>query len=62
MSMVAKRRTSIGSIRLRRVSNDDLIRDLKAQSAREGFLADVDQLYAESRSRFGDIESPQRLH
>src|ERR1700726_3696652 len=35
---------SPGAFRLRLVSNDDLIRDLKAQGALEGFLADVDQL------------------
>jgi hypothetical protein len=44
-----------GAFRLRLVSNDDLIRDLKAQGAMEGFLADVDQLYAEFRSRFEDL-------
>jgi hypothetical protein len=36
---------SPGAFRLRLVTNDDLIRDLKAQGALEGFLADVDQLY-----------------
>jgi hypothetical protein len=53
---------SPGAFRLRLVTNDDLIRDLKAQGALEGFLADVDQLYAEFRSRFEDTESPQRLN
>jgi hypothetical protein len=51
-----------GAFRLRLVSNDDLIRDLKAQGAMEGFLADVDQLYAEFRSRFEETGTPRRLN
>ena len=51
-----------GAFRLRLVSNDDLIRDLKAQGAMEGFLADVDQLYAEFRSRFENSGTPRRLN
>jgi hypothetical protein len=60
--MFAMVEASPGAFRLRLVSNDDLIRDLQAQGAVVGFLADVDQLYAEFRSRFGDAEAPQRLH
>ncbi len=41
-----------GAFRTRLVTNDDLIRDLMAQGALETFLSDVDQLYAEFRSRF----------
>ena len=51
-----------GAFRLRLVSNDDLIRDLKAQGAMEGFLADVDQLYAEFRSRFEETGTPRHLN
>jgi len=51
-----------GAFRLRLVSNDDLIGDLKAQGALERFLAEVDQLYAEFRSRFEDSGSPPRLN
>jgi hypothetical protein len=53
---------SPGAFRLRLVSNDDLIRDLKAQGAMEGFLADVDRLYAEFRSRFENSGTPRRLN
>jgi hypothetical protein len=52
---------SPGAFKLRLVSNDDLIRDLKAQGALDGFLVDVDQLYAEFRSRFEHTTSSQRL-
>jgi hypothetical protein len=41
-----------GTIKLRFVSNDDLISDLRAQGALPGFLQDVDQLYSEFRGRF----------
>ncbi len=51
-----------GAFRLRLVSNDDLIGDLKAQGALEGFLADVDRLYAEFRSRFENSGTPRRLN
>jgi len=48
-----------GAFRTRLVSNDDLIRDLEAQGALDTFLADVDQLYLEFRSRFEGFGSAQ---
>ena len=58
--MFALVETAPGAFKTRFVSNDDLIRDLQAQGALEIFLADVDLLYAEFRSRFEDFESRQR--
>ena len=51
-----------GAFRLRCVTNDDLIDDLRAQGPLQGFLHDVDELYSEFRARFDEGGKSQRLN
>jgi len=43
-----------GAFRLRFVSNDDLLENLRSQNMLQSFLDDVDQLYADFRKRFSN--------
>jgi hypothetical protein len=46
---------------LRLAINDDVLGDIRKQGALDTFLADIDELYAEFRQRFGK-ETPQQIN
>ncbi len=49
-----------GAFRLRLVTNDDLLEDLKKQGALQSFVEDADQLYAEFHNRFKNAQPAKR--
>jgi hypothetical protein len=49
-----------GAFRLRLVTNEELLDQLREQGALQGFLEDADQLYAGFRKQFNDGPGSER--
>jgi hypothetical protein len=58
--MFAMREQSPGAFRLRVVTNDSVIDDIRAQGSLQSFLDEVDQLYADFRERFAPPDQSSR--
>ena len=50
---------SPGAFRLRCVTNDDLLNEIREQGVLPSFLREIDELYAEFRARFDVGELPK---
>jgi hypothetical protein len=50
-----------GAFTLRLVSDEDVIGDIRQQGALDTFLADINELYADFRRRFGK-HAPQQIN
>ncbi len=50
-----------GAFTLRLAVNDDVLGDIRKQGALDTLLADIDELYADFRRRFGS-QAPQQIN
>jgi hypothetical protein len=50
-----------GAFTLRLVCNEDVLGDIRQQGALDTFLADIDELHADFRRRFGN-EAPHQIN
>jgi hypothetical protein len=50
-----------GAFTLRLVCNEDVLGDIRKQGALDRLLVDIDELYADFRTRFGK-QAPQQIN